>query len=81
MPLETLFELAPTAIIEWTGRRTPCALIDRFRAGLKRYAVVGGNGSSIQTRPAGRGSVRGTVRAGDTARVRLPSTSFATLLL
>ena len=31
MPLGTLIELGPTAIIELTGFRTPCVLIDRFR--------------------------------------------------
>ena len=36
MPRGTLIVLGPTALIELTGLRTPCVLIDRFRAGLKR---------------------------------------------
>ncbi|MEY9418006.1 MOSC domain-containing protein YiiM [Bradyrhizobium japonicum] len=36
MPLGTRIELGPTAIVELTGLRTPCVLIDRFRTGLKR---------------------------------------------
>ncbi|MFB6451369.1 MOSC domain-containing protein [Bradyrhizobium tunisiense] len=80
MPLGTLIELGPTAIIELTGLRTPCVLIDRFRAGLKRHVL-----SSAETGPPFKCGVLGVVRAGgavaagDTARVRLPSTSFETL--
>ena len=36
MPLGTSVRLGPTAIVELTGLRTPCALINRFRVGLKR---------------------------------------------
>lgn len=80
MPLGTLIELGPTAIIELTGLRTPCVLIDPFRAGLKRHVL-----SSAETGPPFKCGVLGVVRAGgavaagDTARVRLPSTSFETL--
>jgi MOSC domain-containing protein YiiM len=79
MSLRTLIELGPTANIELTGLRTPCVLIDRFRAGLKRHVL-----SSAEMVPAFRcgalGVVRlgGTVAACDTARVRLPS-SFRAL--
>lgn len=49
MPLETLIELGPTAMIELTGLRAPCVLIGRFQAGLKRRVLfVDGNGRSIQ---------------------------------
>jgi MOSC domain-containing protein YiiM len=81
MPLGTLMELGPSAIIELTGLRTPCVVIDRFRAGLKRHVL-----SSAETGPPFKCGVLcvvrfgGTVRAGDTARVRLPSTSFQALL-
>ncbi|MCP3442312.1 MOSC domain-containing protein [Bradyrhizobium sp. CCGUVB14] len=73
MPLGTRIELGPTAIVELTGLRTPCVLIDRFRAGLKKQVV-----SSVKTGPAFRCGVLGAVRAGgrvaagDTARVLLP---------
>jgi MOSC domain-containing protein YiiM len=79
MPLGTLIGLGPTAMIELTGLRTPCVLIDRFRAGLKRRVL-----SSAETGPASKcgvlGVVRagGTVAAGDTARVQLQS-SFRAL--
>lgn len=39
MPLRTLIRLGPSAIVELTGLRTPCALIDRFRSGLKRRVL------------------------------------------
>lgn len=80
MPIGTLIEFGPTAIIELTGLRTPCVLIDRFRAGLKRHVI-----SSAETGPPFKCGALGVVRAGgavaasDTARVRLPSTSFETL--
>ena len=46
MPLGTLLEFGPTAVVELTGLRTPCVLIDRFRAGLKRHEL-----SSAETGP------------------------------
>jgi hypothetical protein len=73
MPLGTLIELGPTAIVELTGLRTPCVLIDRFQSGLKRQVL-----SSAETGPPFKCGVLGVVRvtgpvlAGDTARVRLP---------
>ncbi|MGY4471814.1 MOSC domain-containing protein YiiM [Bradyrhizobium sp. LB9.1b] len=60
--------------------RTPCVLIDRFRAGLKRHVL-----SSAETGPPFKCGVLGVVRAGgpvaagDAARVRLPSSSFRAL--
>ncbi|MHC2687915.1 MOSC domain-containing protein [Bradyrhizobium liaoningense] len=80
MPLGTLIELGPTALVELTGLRTPCVLIDRFRAGLKRQVL-----SSVETDPAFKSGVLGVVRAGGpvaagaSARVRLPSSSFRPL--
>jgi len=80
MPLGSLIELGPTAIVELTGLRTPCALIDRFRPGLKRQVL-----SSAETGPPFKSGVLGVVRAGgvvaagDTARVRFPSSSFRPL--
>lgn len=46
MPLGTLIELGPTAMIELTGLRTPGILIDCFPAGLKRQVL-----SSVETGP------------------------------
>ena len=80
MPLGTLIELGPTAMFELTGLRTPCVLIDRFQAGLKRQVL-----SSVERGPPFKCGVLGVVRAGgpvaegNTARVRLPSSSFRAL--
>ncbi|EHR00308.1 MOSC domain-containing protein [Bradyrhizobium sp. WSM471] len=80
MPLGTLIELGPTAIVELTGLRTPCVLIDRFHPGLKQQVL-----SSAETGPPFKSGVLGVVRAGgmvaagDTARARPPSSSFRPL--
>ncbi|WP_349253830.1 hypothetical protein [Bradyrhizobium sp. CB2312] len=80
IPLGTLIELGPSAVVELRGLRTPCVLIDRFRAGLKRHVL-----SSAETGPPFKSGVLGVVRAGgtvaagDTARVRLPCSSFRPL--
>jgi MOSC domain-containing protein YiiM len=57
--LGTLLRLGETAVIELTGLRTPCVLIDRFRAGLKGRMVRAG-----QIDPRFKCGVLGTVRAG-----------------
>ena len=80
MPLGALIELGPPAVVELTGLRTPCVLIDRYRAGLKRHVL-----SSTETGPPFKSGVLGVVRAGgtvaagDTARIRLPPSSFRPL--
>jgi MOSC domain-containing protein YiiM len=77
LPLGTLVELGPAAIVELTGLRTPCVLINRFRA--RRVF------SSEETGPPFKCGVLGVVRAGgpvaagDTAQIRLPSTAFRAL--
>ncbi|MGY3075945.1 hypothetical protein ACVWZZ_002316 [Bradyrhizobium sp. LM6.10] len=61
MPLGTLIELGPSTVIELTGLRTPCILIDRFRAGLKRQML-----SSAEKGPPFKSGVLGVVRVGGT---------------
>lgn len=73
LPLGTRIELGSTAVVELSGLRTPCVLINRFRTGLKRQVL-----SSAKTGPAFRCGVLGVVRAGgqvaagDRARAILP---------
>ncbi|WP_409364881.1 MOSC domain-containing protein [Bradyrhizobium sp. JYMT SZCCT0428] len=62
MPLGTMIELGPMAMIELTGLRTPCVLIDRFQAGLKRQVL-----SSDETGPPFKCGVLGVVRSGGPA--------------
>jgi MOSC domain len=80
MPLGTLIELGPSAVVELTGLRTPCVLIDRFRAGLKRQVLLSSEtGPPFKSGVLGVVRAGGTVAAGDAARVRLPSSSFGPL--
>jgi len=80
LPLGALIQVGSEAIIELTALRTPCVLIDRFRAGLKRQVI-----SSAETGPPFKSGVLGVVRAGgtvaagDIARVQLPSVPFIAL--
>jgi MOSC domain-containing protein YiiM len=80
MPLGTMVELGPMAMIELTGLRTSCVLIGRFQAGLKRHVL-----SSAEAGPPFKCGVLGVVRSGepvavgDAARVRLPFFSFRAL--
>jgi MOSC domain-containing protein YiiM len=73
MPLRTRIRLGATATVELTGLRTPCVLIDRFRAGLKSHLI-----SPEKTDPPFRCGVmavvtaHGHVAAGDPAWVLLP---------
>lgn len=73
MPIRTRIQLGPSAVVELTGLRTPCVLIDRFRSGLKRHVL-----SSAAAGPPFRCGVMGVVRtagpvaAGNPARVSTP---------
>src|SRR4051812_18422022 len=82
MPLGRLIDLGPAAMVELTGLPTPCVLIGRFQAGLKRQVL-----SSAEAGPPFKCGVLGVVRSGgpvavgDAARVRLPFSSFHAYLL
>jgi MOSC domain-containing protein YiiM len=74
LPLGALLRLGERAVVELTGLRTPCRLLDRFQPGLKRHIV-----SSEKTGPPFRCGVLGVVTAGgrvaagDPLRVLLPA--------
>ena len=74
MPLGTILRLGSAATVELTGLRTPCVLIDRFRAGLKQQVIV-----EQQDRPKFRCGVMaivrtsGTVTIGDAIAVEFPA--------
>jgi MOSC domain-containing protein YiiM len=80
LPLGTILKLGTRATIELTGLRTPCALIDRFKPGLKRKMLADEPG-----RPRFRSGVMGVVRSsgrvaiGDAIIVRRPSKPFKSL--
>ena len=74
MPLGTVLKLGPEAMVELTGLRTPCVLIDRFKIGLKRQMVV-----EQRDRPQFRCGVMALVRTGgkvaigDLIEIKFPS--------
>lgn len=59
LPLGTVLRIDNGAAVDLTGLRTPCVLIDRFRAGLKRRLIVSGD-----DHPPYRCGVMGVVRSG-----------------
>jgi MOSC domain-containing protein YiiM len=80
LPLGTMIRLGETAAIELTGLRTPCALIDRFRKGLKKEMIT-----NIAGAPKFRCGIFGIVTAGgpvspgDAARAELPLRPWVSL--
>jgi MOSC domain-containing protein YiiM len=80
LPLGTLLMLGADAVVELTGLRTPCVLIERFRTGLKRKLIVSKSGL-----PPYRCGVMGAVRSdgrislGDRIEIRFPPKPWRTL--
>jgi MOSC domain-containing protein YiiM len=74
-PLGTRLRIGSSAIVELSGLRTPCALIDRFQKGLKRAMIM------KHEQPRFRCGVLGVVRAtgqiapGDPVTVELPASN------
>jgi hypothetical protein len=74
LPLAAVLELGSNVMLELTGLRKPCVLINRFKAGLKRQMIV-----EKRDRPKFRCGViaivlsGGKVAVGDCIVVRLPS--------
>jgi MOSC domain-containing protein YiiM len=74
LPTGARLHLGPTAVVELTGLRSPCAQIDRFRPGL-REAFLGRDEQGNVVRKAGVMAIviaGGEVRPGDPIRVELP---------
>jgi MOSC domain-containing protein YiiM len=73
IPLGTRLRIGSSAVVELTGLRTPCSLIDRFQKGLKRAMIL------KHEQPQFRCGVLGVVRAtghivpGDRINVEFPS--------
>ena len=55
LPLGTRLRLGHSAVVELTGLRTPCSLIDRFQKGLKRAMIYEARTAHVQMRRARRG--------------------------
>lgn len=80
LPSGTLIRLGETAIVELTGLRTPCVLIDRFRKGLKKE-MISDRAGEPKFHCGVLGVVRngGSVAAGDKATVELPTLPWSLL--
>lgn len=73
LPLGSLLSIGASAVVELTGLRTPCVLIDRFQPGLKQKLILKG---ATPCRAGVLGIVRsgGTVTPGDEIAVAMPPT-------
>ncbi|WIE64851.1 MOSC domain-containing protein [Curtobacterium sp. MCLR17_036] len=75
LPTDTLLHLGAEACVRVTGLRNPCQQINGFEPGLLR-AVLGRADDGTVERKGGVMAVvvtGGTIRAGDTVRVELPT--------
>ena len=73
LPLGTKLHLGHSAVVELTGLRTPCVLIDRFQKGLRKRMVCG-NGSEPKFKCGVLGivGVGGRLSSGEAVRVEMP---------
>jgi MOSC domain-containing protein YiiM len=70
LPLGTVIRLGETAAVELTGLRAPCALIDRFRKGLKRQMFENEAGG-----PKFRCGVLAVVKSGGSVAAGAPASA------
>jgi MOSC domain-containing protein YiiM len=80
LPLGTRIRLGDDAVVELTGLRTPCALIDRFQCGLKRSLIS--DKTCVPRFKAGVLGVvtaSGRVAAGNGLNVEMPEGPFMPL--
>lgn len=73
LPLGTRLCLGETAVVELTGLRTPCALIDRFQKGLRRKMIGASGMPKFKCGVLGVVIAGGRIEPGDPARVEAPS--------
>jgi MOSC domain-containing protein YiiM len=80
LPLGAVLELGAEARVELTGLRTPCVLIDRFQAGLRKQ-MDGNEAGGPRFRCGVMGVVRcgGTLSVGDPIGVSLPALPWTDL--
>jgi MOSC domain-containing protein YiiM len=73
LPLGTVLRLGASATLKLTGLRTPCVLIDRFKAGLKDRLQGGVPGPRFRVGVMAVISEGGEVAPGDRIRAFLPA--------
>ncbi len=72
LPRGALLRLGPSAVVELTGLRTPCVLLDRFQSGLKKRLLNESEGLPYKCGVMGIVRAGGPLRAGDEIRVFRP---------
>jgi MOSC domain-containing protein YiiM len=75
LPLGTRLYLGDAAVVEVTGMRDPCSMIDKFQSGLKKALKSTDASGRIERKAGIMGIVlaSGTVLPGDGLRVELPA--------
>ena len=73
LPLGTRLHLGGAAVVELTGLRTPCALIDRFQKGLRSKMTGTAGAPKFKCGVLGVVVAGGQVEPGHAARVEAPS--------
>jgi MOSC domain-containing protein YiiM len=73
LPLGTVLRLGGSAALELTGLRTPCILIDLFKAGLKAQLLGGSVGARFKAGVMAIVSEGGMLAPGDRIGAILPS--------
>ena len=80
LPLGTKLRLGQDAVVELTGLRTPCRLIDRFQKGLRRKMLrTESGGPKFRCGVFGIITVGGRVSPGDVATVEMPRQPWSPL--
>jgi MOSC domain-containing protein YiiM len=80
LPLRTRLNFGEGAVVELTGLRTPCGLIDKFRRGLKRTLILRTpEGPTFRSGVLGVVRVGGIVSAGNRITATLPDEPWKTL--
>jgi MOSC domain-containing protein YiiM len=74
-PLGTCLRIGYSAIVELTGLRTPCALIDRLQKGLKRAMIMKHEQPMFRCGVLGVVRETGQIAPGDRIIVELPLSS------
>jgi MOSC domain-containing protein YiiM len=82
LPRGTQLHIGPSAVVEITGLRTPCAQIDRFQPGLMAAVLDRDADGNVVRKSGVMGVVRsgGVVRADDLITVTLPDGPHEPLL-
>jgi MOSC domain-containing protein YiiM len=78
LPLGAKLHLGESAVVELTGLRTPCGLIDKFKKGLKRSMIVRMSGAvTFRAGVLAIVTSSGDLRPGDLVRAELPASRHA----